>query len=80
MATELPVLLAHSGYISELIVHGMGPIPAKNITISFKLMKANVEKYMEWKWASSNKTNQNLYIVSEVLKETFKPYFNKDIT
>ena len=27
VASEFPKLLAQSGYISELIVHGIGPIP-----------------------------------------------------
>ena len=30
VATDVPVLLAHRGYISELIVHGIGPIPAQS--------------------------------------------------
>ena len=29
VATELLKLLAHRGYISEFIVHGIGPIPVK---------------------------------------------------
>jgi len=28
VVVDEPVLRAHSGYISELIVHGIGPIPA----------------------------------------------------
>lgn len=28
VVVDVPVLRAHSGYISELIVHGIGPIPA----------------------------------------------------
>jgi len=27
VVNELPVLRAHMGYISELIVHGIGPMP-----------------------------------------------------
>ena len=34
VAIEFPVLRAHSGYISALIVHGIGPIPGANIAIS----------------------------------------------
>jgi len=30
VAVPVPVLRAHSGYISELTVHGIGPIPAAN--------------------------------------------------
>jgi len=28
VVVDVPVLRAHSGYISELMVHGIGPIPA----------------------------------------------------
>ena len=41
VVVEDPVLRAHSGYISELIVHGIGPIPAVHYTI----MIYNLQNY-----------------------------------
>ena len=40
VAREFPVLLAQSGYISEFIVHGIGPIP-ENTIISDMLNKSS---------------------------------------
>ena len=41
VATELLKLLAHRGYISEFIVHGIGPIPVKK---RYKLSGINNHK------------------------------------
>ena len=36
VAIDIPVLLAHNGYISELIVHGIGPIPRNILSLYLK--------------------------------------------
>jgi len=54
VVVEVPVLRAHSGYISELIVHGIGPIPAvhqlvivkNHTTICCLLIRTNFNNYV----------------------------------